>query len=238
MASIRKREWTTPKGEHREAWVVDYVDQHGKRVLKTFDTKKEAEAWKINALHEVQVGTHTRASTSKTVEESWRLWLADCEANNLEYSTIRQRRGHLDLHVAPFIGRIRLADLTAPFVYDYDAKLRESGRSIAMRRKIMTNLKTVLTFAQGRGLVAQNVARDMRIKSDNREGASGPLRAGVDFPTKAELNALIENAEGRWRPFIITAVFTGMRASELRGLRWYDVDLDKGLIHIRQRADA
>jgi integrase len=36
---------------------------------------------------------------------------------------------------------------------------------------------------------------------------------------------------------IITAVFTGMRLSELRGLRWSDVDLDTGIIHVRQRAD-
>ena len=31
-------------------------------------------------------------------------------------------------------------------------------------------------------------------------------------------------AEGRWRPFLLTAIFTGLRASELRGLRWDDVD--------------
>jgi len=54
----------------------------------------------------------------------------------------------------------------------------------------------------------------------------------------AELNAVIEKAAGRWRPFIITAIFTGMRASELRGLPWRDVDLDAGVIHVRQRADA
>jgi integrase len=54
----------------------------------------------------------------------------------------------------------------------------------------------------------------------------------------AELNSLIENSGGRWRPFIITAIFTGMRLSELRGLRWSDVDLDAGQIHVRQRADG
>ena len=33
------------------------------------------------------------------------------------------------------------------------------------------------------------------------------------------------------------AVFTGLRASELRGLRWCDVDLKKSVVHVRQRAD-
>jgi integrase len=35
----------------------------------------------------------------------------------------------------------------------------------------------------------------------------------------------------------LTAIFTGLRASELRGLRWADVDLKKGQLHVRQRAD-
>src|SRR6516165_10427713 len=125
MASIRKRKFGTDK----EAWIVDYRDQHGKRHLKTFPTKKAAEAWKVNALHEVQQGIHTAASVSKTIEEAWRLWMADCQANNLEFGTVRQRRQHLTHHVVPFIGRLRLADLTTPMVYDFDSKLRNDGRS-------------------------------------------------------------------------------------------------------------
>jgi integrase len=108
-----------------------------------------------------------------------------------------------------------------------------------MRQTILTSLKTMLTFAQGQGLVAQNVARGhRRSKSEDRHATSGPLREGVDFPSKAELKAMIEKAPDRWRAFIITAIFTGMRISELRGLAWRDVDIDVGIIHVRQRADA
>jgi integrase len=35
----------------------------------------------------------------------------------------------------------------------------------------------------------------------------------------------------------VTAIFTGLRASELRGLRWTDIDLDGGELTVRQRAD-
>lgn len=124
-----------------------------------------------------------------------------------------------------------------PRVYQFDTELRDSGRSLAMRRKVMTNLKTAISFAQSRGLVAQNVARGVKIKADDRTEI-GPLREGVDFPSRAELKARIENSTGRWRPFIVTAIFTGMRASELRGLAGANVDLKEGLIHVRQRADA
>jgi integrase len=58
------------------------------------------------------------------------------------------------------------------------------------------------------------------------------------FPSMSELNSLIDNSNARRRPFIITAIFTGMRLSELRGPNWRNVDLDNGIIHVRQRADA
>lgn len=43
--------------------------------------------------------------------------------------------------------------------------------------------------------------------------------------------------EGRWRPILITAVFSGLRSSELRGLRWQDVDFGRREITVRQRVD-
>ena len=41
--SVRKRSWTTRKGEMKEAWIVDYADQEGDRHIRTFDRKKEAD---------------------------------------------------------------------------------------------------------------------------------------------------------------------------------------------------
>lgn len=93
MANIRKRKWTSRGVEHT-AWIVDYHDQSGKRRLKTFATKKEADAWAVTALHEVKQGTHTPVSTSVTVSEATERWIAHCEAEGLEFSTIKQRRQH------------------------------------------------------------------------------------------------------------------------------------------------
>ena len=106
-----------------------------------------------------------------------------------------------------------------------------------MRRKVITNLKTMLTFAQGQGLVAQNVARGIKIKTDKRS-APPKLKEGVDFPSKAEIRALLDGASDRWRAFFTVAIFTGLRASELRGLRWADIDLGTGTLTVSQRADA
>lgn len=236
MASIRKRTWTSRGVEHT-AWVLDYADQAGKRRLKTFKTKKEADAWAVTALHEVKQGTHTAASASVTVAASWERWIADCESNGLEYGTLLQRRQHLRLHVTPFIGGVKLSSLTAPAVYKFDGDLRDAGRSLAMRRKVIVNLKTMLSFAQGQGLVAQNCAASVRIKSDVRSKPA-KLKAGVDSPTKEEICELLDNVSDRWRAFFVVAIFCGLRASELRGLRWADIHLDAGTLTVSQRADA
>ena len=49
----------------------------------------------------------------------------------------------------------------------------------------------------------------------------------VEIPSKAEVKALLDAATGRERALLVTAVFTGMRASELRGLRWADCDFNQ-----------
>ena len=238
MASIRKRTWTSRGVEHSR-WVVDYADGAGTRRLKTFATKKEADAWMISALHEVRTGTHTASSASITLAEAGDMWIKQNETDGLERSTVQQRRQHTELHINPFLGRVKLADLTAPRTYAFANELRAAGRSPVMCKKIITNLKTILNFAQRRGLVAQNVALAVRVggKADARHEEQGPLRAGVDFPSRTELKALMEAATGRWRPQLIVSIFTGMRASELRGLPWRNVDLDRGIVHVRQRAD-
>jgi integrase len=94
----------------------------------------------------------------------------------------------------------------------------------------------VLKYSQSKGWVAQNVAASIKIKSDDRH-SKGPLKEGVDFPTKAELRILMDKAGPDRRPLVVTAIFTGMRISELRGLRWRDVNLKAGELHVRQRAD-
>jgi integrase len=154
--SIRKRTWKS-NGAEKTAWCVDYVDQHGKRRLKTFSLKKDAEAWATNARHEVARGIHA-ANAKINIQETVALWIQHCRDEGLERSTIEQRQLHLKIHIAPFIGREKLAALTTPRLNAFLDQLRDAGRSVAMRRKVLTTLGTVLGFAKGRGLVAQNVA--------------------------------------------------------------------------------
>jgi integrase len=141
-----------------------------------------AKDWSVTAQHEVKTGTHSPASTRITVFECGKLWLDHCEAEGPEVSTIRQRKQHLNLHISPVLGRRKLSALTAPSIYEFDAGLRKAGTSLAMRRKILTSLKTMVTFAQSRGLVAQNVARSVKIKSDRRAGKDRYVMVSTSLP--------------------------------------------------------
>jgi hypothetical protein len=104
-------------------------------------------------------------------------------------------------------------------------------------------LGSILADAQERGLVRQNVVHALRKRRTRGKARSadrrqkGKLKVGVDIPTPDEIKTLIPKLEGRWKPLLLTAIFTGLHASELRGLRWTDIDLARNELHVRQRAD-
>ncbi len=241
--SVRKRTWKNRDGSQGEAWVVAYTDQGGKRRMKNFDRKRDADAFHASVSIELRSGLHVPDSQSVMVAEAGRLWLKSCEAAQLERATLDQYRQHLELHIIPLIGAVKLSRLTAPMVRTFEDQLA-IDRSPAMMRKVRGSLSAILADAQERGLVGQNVVRALRARRRRGEEAradkrqKGKLKVGVDIPTPDEIRTLIAHLDGRWRPLILTAIFTGLRASELRGLRWEDVDLTRGELHVRQRADC
>jgi integrase len=233
--AVRKRAWTTRKGELKTAWVVDYKDQNGKRRLKTFDRKKDADAWATTAHHEVKQGVHTPDSTSLTVGQAADVWVQRGETEGLEHGTLVQYRNHVERHIKPHsIAQTKLSQLATPSVEAFKRDLeRDKGKKMA--RKVLGSLKSIIREAQRQGMVAQNVAQPVTVRNVTR-GQSRP-EVGADVPSKDEVKAMLGRAEGRWRALLVTAVFTGLRSSELRGLTWDHVDFDERVIRVRQRAD-
>ena len=188
--------------------------------------KRDADAYHAQVTVDVGAGIHTADSRSITVTEAGQLWLTSRDAAGIERATLDNYREHLMLHITPLIGATRLAALTAPLVRAFKDRLRQD-RSPAMVRKALVSLSSILADAQDRGLVAQNVVRNRRARSaDARQKLR--LEIGVDIPTLHEVRAIIAClGNGRVRPLLLTAIFTGLRASELRGLRWADLDLTR-----------
>jgi integrase len=230
--SIRKRD---QGGQTR--WLVDYRDGAGARRFRQFVTRRAAEAFSVQARSEVTAGTHTPDSVSITVKEAADLWLARCERDGLEPTTTDAYRQHLDLHILPRIGVVRLSRLTAPAVNAFRDQLLDDGRSRDMTRRVLASLAALVDEARVRGLTATNAVRTVAKSKRTKRAAPGP-----EMPTQDELRRIIiaasaDDMPARTRPLILTALLAGLRGSELRGLLWEDVDLERGELHVRRRAD-
>jgi integrase len=235
--SVRKREWKTTKGEPREGWSVDYRDQKGVRTIRLFHTKKEAAAYHAKVTVEVNEGIHTAPSRSITLKEAAADWIRSGEADGLERSTLYAYRQHVDKHIlSTKLGGLKLGYLKKVHVENFKEGLILDGMSRSMARKVLSSLKSILYDAKRRGNVAVNVAADVKVKRSERDRRD--LQIGVHIPTPEEIAKIIAKLEGRWEPFFLVAIFTGLRASELRGLRWKDVEpFDKAELRVEQRAD-
>ena len=239
--AVRKRTWKTKAGETREAWIVDYSDAAGDRHIETFTKKKDADARHGEVSVNVRKGIHVASSKSITVAEAAKRWADEAEAGGLERATVRTYRQHIDLHIVPLIGRAKISEITVPVVAAFKKQLRDKGTSPQMIKKITVSLGSIIADAQEHGLVAHNAVRELRRNKRRGErqarGEKRKLVVGTDIPTPDEISTLIAHAPDRWRAFLVVAAFTGLRASELRGIRWCDVDLKEGELHVRQRAD-
>jgi integrase len=227
--SVRRRKWITRKREEKEAWVVDRIDGNGKRHLKTFKLKKDADAYVKT------MSPHVRIIDSKeTVASAAKAWLESSVGRDLERTTVNQYRQHIDLHIVPRIGRVKLAKLTTEMVEGFrDQLVTDISRPLA--RKVMVSLRSLLKANK-----AGHIGHGVTVASSKRkERHERHLDSGKDYPTPAEVRRLIEAASGdiRMHALILLAAFTGLRASELRGLRWQDVDREHHELKVHQRAD-
>jgi hypothetical protein len=198
--SVRKRSWKTRQGETKEAWVVDYIDSDGDRHIETFDKKCDATSRHAQVAVDVKDGVHVAASKSGTVSEAAEIWFEAARLDGLERSTLRQYRGHIENHIAPVLGRVKLCDLSVAGAQAFSDSLRHKGVSPVMVRKVMASLGSILAEANRRGLVARNVTSELRYKrrkGDARHKAK--LKVGVDIPSPAEVSAILAHAGPRWR---------------------------------------
>jgi integrase len=238
MAKVMKRIWTTAKGEQKEAWIVRYYQKETrKQHIKTFDRRKDAEAYMHQTGVDIGKGTHVAPSQSLTVEQAARLWLEACETNQLERTTLDGYRNYVNKHILPLVGTKKLSELNnRPTVRWLQDELRRQGRSFDLTRKVMVALSGIVSDACDRGLAPLNAVRERkRVNSNPSDRAK--ISEGKDYPKPAEVKAIIEAATSDWRTLLLVAATTGMRAGEIRGLKFRDVDLKAGEVHVRQRAD-
>lgn len=237
MATVSKREWVHG-GVKKTAWVVRYSDQLGKRRLKTFEKKKDAESYKVQVQTEIGDGTHLADRSNVTVSDALKDFAKTLDervatGDKMRFKTAYEWKNRMKVHIRPLLGSVKLAKLTPVIIQDFVRSVADVGganRSRATVTKCLQVLQAAIDDAVARGKIARRI--------DVLEGVRmvGQPKKKVTIPTKAEIFQALEAAKGWFRPILYMAVFTGMRQGEIRGLQWSEVDLEKGLIEVKQAA--
>ena len=232
--SVRKRVLKTG----RIRFVCDYKDNQGKRRHRTFGTKTEAETFSKRTNVELLDNLHVADGATISVLAAAYVWIKAGQTAGLERSTITQRLEHVELHIQPFFKLMRLTLVSIRTIRAFQTWLRANGRSEAMVRKVSTSLYGILAEALELQFIARHPMHGMR-RAARSVTTRQRLEIGRDIPTMNEVAQLIAalNDAPEWRPVLLTMLFSGIRASEARGLRWSDLDLTNKVLHVKQRAD-
>jgi integrase len=235
--SVRKKivRSITPEGEEIETvwWIADYRDGSGKRHQERFKRKAEAEKHEDERKVAIRAGTHVPLDNNLTIADVAEKWIKKVEANERERATVRQYRQHIRLHIVPRIGAVKLAKLTKGHIEGFRDGLISGDKALSrpMAHKVLRSLKSMLKVVR-----CSHLADDVKVEIDKRKKKK--LEVGRDIPTPEEVARMVKAAkDSKLRALLMVATSTGLRASELRGLRWSDVEFKAGELHVRQRAD-
>jgi integrase len=211
--------------------------REGKRLFKTFASLAEAKAWRSEAQVALRNGT-MRAGASATLREGAEAWLEGAKSG-----AIRNRSGHtykpsavrgyeaaLVMRVLPGLGGLRLSEVRRVDLQDFADRLCADGLDPSTVRNTLMPLRAIFRRSVARGDVAVNPTSGLELPA--MEG----VRDRIASPTEAA--ALLAALPERDRAIWATAMYAGLRRGELLGLRWEDVDLAAGVIHVERSWDA
>jgi len=177
-------------------------------------------------------GGPARISGSVTVAAFLAWWvdeeLAQRVADGINTETTRkQYADRVRFQIAPLIGAVRLRDLSAMHLRQWQAVLAKQGASPSLRRRSLAILKTALERAVRYELIATNPAKLVdppRVERRRR-----------DEITVSTARALLRAAEGDdLEAAYLLALHVPMRVGEVIAAEWDAFDLDRGLFDIRQ----
>lgn len=211
------------------SWVTRIRGLDGKLIVRYSRTQKEAVAKLKELQRHVSENVVPTAPRRLTVGDWFDTWLQDYVEGKREPKTLRNYRMNVDRHIKPGLGQIRLHGLTAPQVQRFiNGKIAEgtlSSRSIA---QIFEVLRNGLNKAVKLKLISYNPALGVELPEVKLRKA--PVIA------IEQAKAILAAVQGhRLEAVFSVAMALGLRSGELRGLRWADVDLAAGIIHVRQQ---
>lgn len=223
--SIRQR----PDGrwEARATGSIDYRTGKPKRISVYGKTKSEV----IGKLRELEYNIHNRKAIDPTSTKfvDWlTYWLETYKRNNIKQSTYVSYRGYIDRHVATGFPVMKLKDLTSRDLQEfYNYKLTVENLSA----------KTILNIHRCLHEALKQAVLEHYLTYNPSDAVVLPKREKpeIEILTREEQAKLIQASyQFRYGIFIRLTLTTGMRLGEVLGLKWENIDLRSGMLHVRQ----
>lgn len=197
---------------------------NGKQCAVYGQTKAEAKAKLAARMTEVEQGICIER-TDLTLEEWGWEWLKTFKEGKIRHSTMDNYESDFRMHVVPYIGHIKLKDLTTLHIQRTYTKAQQNGLSPKSIRNIHGLVHGMLAKAQSLDMVRKNVSEDCEL----------PMLEKAEMHTLSDVELRRFLAIAKDDPFYLmyyVDFFTGLRESELIGLTWDCIDFAKGTIRM------
>jgi integrase len=164
------------------------------------------------------------STEDQAFEAFTRSWFDDYVVPNNKYSEQRTKRYLLKAHLIPFFGKLRVGEITSHHIEQFKSQQVKRGAS----NKAIKNQLTVLNKCLKTGYEWLNL-----------QGAPPKIKwpkctsYRTEYLSPDECELLLANAHGIVHEMILTALRTGMRQGEIRGLQWSSVDWQNQSVAVR-----
>ena len=188
--------------------------------------KKDAEKRLSELLHQIDNGTFI-VPNKTTLAEYLQKWLSDYVKPNLSPRGFERYESIVRVHLLPSLGSVILTQLRPEHLQKHYTSRLNNGLSPLSVRYHHVVLHKALQTAVKWGLVSRNVA----------DGVDVPRARRIEMQTwdEDDVARFLEAAkDSPYYALFYTALFTGMRRSELLALRWCDVDFIFSQVYINR----
>lgn len=198
-----------------------------------FKTKEEAEKAGNLALAEyLRAGKHFEPS-EMSVADYLDYWVNNYCVVNLADNTVSAYSNIIKNHLKPRIGHFMLKSID---VMTLQNMINDIYLQKGFTKKFLQNILKVCKGAFGYAaytakLIPYNIAEPVKLPKFE------PKEKKPSILSKEQMEAILDrfsNSPYQFYPLLI-GYYTGMRVGEVYGLTWNDVDLENGIIHVRQQ---
>jgi integrase len=211
-----------PNGRWRAQISLD-----GKRLSFSAKTRQECQEWLKRIQTQIDTGM-TFTGAQQTLQELLEGWLLTIKPS-IRPTTWYQYDMNIHRHIEPVLGKIRLKDLRSDQIqqfYEYKLKVGTGKRTVEV---LHTTLHSGLKHAVKMGLIGRNPT-DATIPPR-------PETKEMKFLDESQINQfLLAARHNRNEVLFHLAIATGMRQSELLGLKWSDLDWQKKTLTVQRQA--